>query len=414
MKKGGLIAGLLAAYAALSCAAYAAEKPDSPEDVATRSRPEYDPKGLPLGAFRLFLRLEGGIGSDSNVFRQESGTSDTFYFVAPQAELRSNWSRHALTLRAYSRSTFYSKEQDENTTDWGVEGAGQIDVLRSLRMDVHTSHKSFHEQRSSPDLPGFAKKPTEIDASAVSAQVIYQPNRLGVSFGGEFTALDYHSVPLIGGGTLNNDDRDRDILTGNVKAFYEFSPGYALFVRGAYETRDFSQKLDRSGFDRSSHGYRIDSGLDMMVSHLVRGQVFAGYLDQAYETPLPSVSGFDFGARLDWYATEKTTVRLDAAHTINDTTLAGASASDDRSFRAGVDHELLYNVILHAYGGYLVSTFDGISREDKYTSAGAGADYLISRYASLNISYDLQQRDSNVPGQDYDDHRFWISLLIHP
>jgi hypothetical protein len=360
------------------------------------------------------LSLNGGFGSDSNVFRQEDATSDTYFVVAPRAELQSNWSRHSLNVRAWSRSTFYSKEQDENTTDWGVEASGAVDVLRALRLSLDAGHRNVHEERSSPDLPGFAKKPTEIDSTTVSAQVTYQPNRLGVSFGGSFTTLDYHSVPLIGGGTLNNDDRDRDVAVGNARVFYEFSPGYTAFISGAYESRNFDLTVDRSGFDRDSHGYRIDAGLAMMLGHLVHGQVFAGFLNQTYKAPLPDVSGFDFGARLDWYFTQKTTIRLDAARTINDTTLAGASASDDKSVRIGVDHELLYNVILHAYAGYLESSFDGIAREDEYASAGAGGDYLINRYARLNLSYDFQQRDSNVLGQDFDDHRFLVSLLIHP
>ena len=49
------------------------------------------------------------------------------------------------------------------------------------------------------------------------------------------------------------------------------------------------------------------------------------------------------------------------------------------SVAAGVDHELLRNLLLNANAGYENDFFQGVSRTDAVFSAGAGIRYLLNR-----------------------------------
>lgn len=384
------------------------------DDVLTRPRQDYDAKGLPLGAFRLFPTLAVGVSADDNIFRQTTGEeSDVIYGITARAVLKSTWSRHFLELHAGTDTQIYSDHSSENVTNWNVGTTGKIDVQRSLTIFGDAEYYRDHEDRSSPDSPGFAAEPTSLQKIYTATSIRYQPNRLILSAGASFDRFEYDPVALIGGGSIDNSDRDRDRYSFFAKAAYEFSPGTAAFVRLSYEDRKFDETFDRSGFQRDSNGYAIDAGVDMTFGHLIRGRAFIGYISQRYIAPLPDVKGFDFGAQLDWFVTPLTTVRLLASRQINDTTIFGASAEDDRRVSLVVDHELLRNVLLHGDVGYTDGTFEGAGREDRTIMARAGVKYLLNRYLSADATYAYRNRDSNTPTGDYTDNVFSINITGH-
>jgi hypothetical protein len=387
---------------------------DITDDAVARPRPEYEAQGLPLGAFRLFPSLTFATSFDDNIYRTETDTlSDIFFTFSPRAVLRSQWSQHALNLSASSDTLVYSRYSTENVTNFNFAGDGRLDVLRDLRITGDASFARLHVPRSSPDLSFNAMSPLPFSQTHADVTAQYQPNELGIAVGVNFDRFDYGSVDLVGGGSTNWDDQDRDNILPHARVTYEFSPGYTTFVEAIYDDRHFDLDVDRSGFDRSSHGYRVRGGLGAPLSHLVQGSIFLGYLDQQYIAPLPDVSGLDFGATLDWYVTQLTTLRLSAAHLVNDTTFAGASATDDRSVRFSVDHELLRNLILRGFLGYTDSQFRGIPRDDELTDVGFGADYLLNPYFSVAGRYIYQSRNSNITRQGYSDNLLSIGITGH-
>lgn len=107
---------------------------------------------------------------------------------------------------------------------------------------------------------------------------------------------------------------------------------------------------------------------------------------------------------------EVLTVHLTAARVVNDTTVGGASASDDRSVGGGVDYEFRRNVIVQAGASSTDSKFKGSGREDEFAGTHAGVKYLMNRYMSATAEYQYQRRDSNLPGQDFSDNIFGVTL----
>jgi uncharacterized protein (PEP-CTERM system associated) len=98
------------------------------------------------------------------------------------------------------------------------------------------------------------------------------------------------------------------------------------------------------------------------------------------------------------------TLHLTASRSFNPTTIMGASSTDDQSFGASLDYELMRNLIVQAGVNYLDSKFEGISRDDKYLSAAFNAKWLINRYMNANVGYAYTDRNSSVPGQDFTDN----------
>ncbi|HEY0267330.1 MAG TPA: outer membrane beta-barrel protein, partial [Rhizomicrobium sp.] len=176
--------------------------------------------------------------------------------------------------------------------------------------------------------------------------------------------------------------------------------------RASYNMRAYDLRFDNNGYDHSSSGYRLDAGVQMMFTPLIKGTVYLGYLQQNFNAPLSDVSGLDFGAQIDWYVTELVTVHFTAARTLTDTTIAGASSEDERSGQVSFDYELLRDLILQGNAGYEDDIFDGAARQDHIVTAGLGAKYLIDRHMNLYADYTHVERDTNAAGSDFTDNLF--------
>lgn len=391
----------------------------TPQDVGVmeRPRPEYDAKGIPIGGFRLFPTLDLLGTYDDNIFRTPSAQSDDFLTIAPTLRLQSQWGLHFLEVYGGLDNYEYAKKSGEDLTDWKVGADGRLDISRAATVSADAYYGEFHELWSSPNIVGFQAGPNRYDQTHADVISAFQPNRLGFGAGASYDRYNWLNNHAIGGGTLFDTDRDESEYQAYAKIFYDFSPGYSGFVKGSYDDRHFDHFFDRSGLHRSSHGYRIDGGLDVQISHLVAGDIFVGYLKQSFAqdvpTPLPDVSGLDYGVQLDWYASPILTLHLNGQRQLSDVIINRASVSDDKLIKLSGDYEFRPNVIVQANVAYTDSRFVGTARTDHYPGAGISVKYLMNNYMSANVSYNYNERSSNLSGLSYKDNMVSIGLNLH-
>jgi hypothetical protein len=411
--RAGVVTRLFLACFGFACACPFSAWADEAVGVMDRPRPDYDAKGLPLGGFRLRPALDIGATATDNVFATQAGKeNDIYYSITPSFDLKSDWSRHQIELKGSLTRYQYSKHSSESRTDWDIGASARIDVLRGTMIEGASSYSMSHEPRYSPDQPGGAKRPTEFSLAHSEVTFTHQPNRFGISLGANFDRFDFSPTPLIGGGEFNNDDRNRDQYGVFAKVSYAVTPDMGVFLRGAYDQHRYDQNIDHNGFDRDSNAYHVGAGLEFFPTHLIKGELFGGYVNESFKKPFNNTSAFDYGAKLTWYATPLMTLHLTASRMFNDTTIIGASATDDQSFGASLDYELLRNLILQTSVNYTDRKFDGITRDDKYLEAAFNAKWLINRYMSANIGYVYTNRNSSVPGQDFTDNAVMAGLHL--
>jgi hypothetical protein len=382
--------------------------------VMERARPDYDPKGLPLGAFRLFPDLAILGAYDSNIFRTENAQSDEFLEVLPTFRLVSQWSQDFLEFYGGANNYDYAKFSSQNLTDWDFGSDGRLDITHAAFVTANAFYSELHEPNWSPNVTGSQAQPNRYYQAHVDTTGQYQPSRLGFEWGGSFDRYDWNATPLIGGGVQSNSDRNMDEYQAYARVFYGFPPDYSGFLRAAYDSRQFDLELDRNGLNRSSTGYRMDGGIDLALTHLIHGEIFGGYLTQSFNAPLPDISTPDYGVSLTWYTTPLLTLHLYGRRDLTDTILDDASVSDDQSVGASADYELLRNIIVQAHVNYTHSHFVGIMRTDDLPDAGIGVKYLINRYLSADLSYDYSHRSSNAPDQNFGDSTVIAGVAFHP
>ena len=380
--------------------------------VRDRVRPGYDAAGVRAGGFTVFPEASVTGTYDDNIFAANVGEVDDFITtLAAGVSVQSNWSRHALNLNAGLAQYLYADNSDEDRLDWNVGGNGRVDITRDTNISGGLSYAQLHEDRGAPNAPGLAAEPTEYALFQANAALAHRFNRVTTRVGVGYADYDYDDAPLIGGGVLDQDFRDREEFEQFLRLGYDVSPDTNLYIQGTLNQREYDQKPPVVALNRDSDGWAVVGGSEFRLSNLAQGEVYVGYQEQSYDDPtLSDISGLAFGAGVDWFVTPLTTIRIDAASTVEETVAAGASGFLDQSVGLGIDHELMRNVIIGARASYANQDYEGIARSDDVIRAGLGVDYLLNRNFSVGLGYDYTDRDSNVPGLGYTRNEIGLTL----
>jgi len=381
------------------------------ETVRTRARPELDALGVHAGSYYLFPSITAGASYNDNVFYSDNDTKDDFiYTVAPRVELRSDWNNHALSAVVGGEFGFYSDYTDENYQDAYAGTRGRIDITRDSDMRGHLTISRDHDDRSDPNDVSGSAEPTVFYLMEGGITGSHRFNRVIVTAGSDVRRYQYTDTDAVGGGTIDNSDRDYTQLRPAVQVGYEFSPGYQAYVRGEGDIRRYDED-DSAGFTRNSSGYDVVGGASVDLTGLLFGDFYAGIRQRYYEASrFDTLTGPVVGSKLTWIPTGLTTVILDIQNQVIESTNANSSGYNSTAVDLGVDHELLRNLILSAGAGFRYDDFEGISRTDKYFQGRVGADYLLNRYLSLGARYRYLKRESDISGDDFDSNI--LSLLL--
>ena len=392
------------------------DQPRRGETVADRPRPQYDPLGQRIGSFVLFPELRVLEQYESNIYYTEDNEDDDFITrLQPRLTLQSDWNNHQLRLETGGDIGFYADHSEENFQDYYAGAAGRIDIRRSTQLRLETRYSHDHESRESPDDADagsggqVADEPTQLDIYSAGASLRHVFGRINGTLGGTFDRISFDDPDAVGGGTINEHDRDRDIYEGYVRVGYEIQPQYEAFVRGAYNKRVYDGL--ENGVDRDSDGYTMAVGLAVDFGGLVFGDFFAGYRYQNYDDPtLDSLSGFGGGADITWNVTKLTTITGSLQGDLRETTQTNASGRLVTTGELGIDHELRRNILLGANLRATRDDYEGINRTDWIYGAGGDVTYLVNRYLRGSLGYEFRKRDAESTQDDFTNHIIFLRV----
>ncbi|CAA7615418.1 conserved exported hypothetical protein [Candidatus Terasakiella magnetica] len=335
---------------------------------ANRVSPSYDPKGIDLGAFLFFPQMESGEQYNSNVFAaQNNPKGDWITVLSPQARLQSRFSAHALNLIGGVDHYRYNTYQDDNHTDGRLSADGRLDVTKTTEVTALISGARGHEDRGSPDAQTAARRPTPTQTLNSLLGIKQAFNKLILSGSVAADRLTFENVSARDGSTIRNTPRNRTELTVVERAGYEFTPGYSAVAQVSENRRDYDS-LDAANLDRSSTGYRVDTGLGFDISQLLKGDALVGYFIQDYDAAaLKTAAGLAVKVALNWTPTELTLVVPSLERIVQETTSTGASGMVHSAGSVLVRHELQRNVIVTGYLGVSFDQYSG-TRQDSWTS----------------------------------------------
>ncbi len=374
------------------------------QGVADRAHPEYDPYGIDVGSFKLLPAVRASAEATDNYLASNTNRrSDVYLTVEPEVQVRSNWSRHRLTGRAYVNQSLHASLPDENVRQYGANVTGILDVTRQTQLRGDISSGQFVESRSSLGAFRASVEPVRYSILSSSVGASHAFNRLVVSAAVDANRVNFRDVRSSTGTLFDQDFRDVRTARVSGSAKYEMGSGIGLIVSGSVDDSRYGFRPGKLGFnplvniDRTSSGYSVLGGVTLELSSLIFGSVQVGLLDRKYRDPrLRNFRGLSYNANILWNVTPLTSIRLRADRSVEDTSSFTVAGNVRSTFQAGVDHELYRNIILTGDTSYSSFRPNGPGAGGKEFAIAASARYLINRRWSAGARIGYSQRLSDA------------------
>lgn len=378
------------------------------KSVYERHRPDYKPINIKAGDFMLKPTMNLSFTHDDNIYASDAAKKeDSILRVSPRLDLESNWNLHYLKLTSALKWNTYTDYTDEDYTDYSFGIAGRYDITAGTFISTGMMHGIFHEERTSPDSLATGVEPNEFSKTNGYLRFTRDLAKLSLKTGMEATRLDFNDNKTASGTVLDLDFRDRDEFVFDAKLGYELSPFYEAFLKTSYNIKEYDNGT------RNSNGYSAQVGADIDISGKVRGEVYIGYMSRDFDSRLfEDIDGFDADFNILWNITGITSIKNYISRNITESSIAGYSGYVTTAAGMSIEHEFKSDLLFKASLDYANHEYEGGSfkREDDVMGVGMELQYLVSRTVSATVSYEYEERDSNVAGRDYEKNAIMIGF----
>jgi hypothetical protein len=386
-------------------------EPTAPEDVPVMKRvqPGYAPAGIRSGSWMFNPSVTTGALYDSNVFATTSNPqSDIAAMIQPNLRAHTLWERHGLDLQLGAQSYFYKDHPGLDQTSAGIKGNGWIDVRHDAQILTSFQVAHLFEGVGTLSSPGGAVKPTPYDLFSGDVTYRQEFQRLALAFGTRIDSYSYGSTQAQNGTPINEDNRDGQIYRVHGRADYTLSPKFGLFTAVEANRRELRGS---PGQPLSSDGYRVLTGADIELTHLLTGEFAAGYVNQRFDDRMVgTAAGPTFRAMLTWHPTRLMDVNFKVERFITETAETTATPLRADAVQLGVDYELRRNVIFSVVGAYEFDKFLSLARNDRVASVGTQIKYMLSEFGFISLEHKYVRRDSDVPLSSFDKNQVMINV----
>lgn len=359
--------------------------------VAARSRSNYEPAGISLGAFRLYPSAQAQVNYDDNIYNVgEFVRSDVIATVSPQIRLSGQSTDYRLDMTADASLVRYGTLHSQDNEQYRLAANGLV-PLGPVTLDLNGFYSKVPEVRGSVgDV--IIGAPNEYTRLGGGGGLSLQLANVAISASGSVDRFDYRPVHL-DDVQIPQDYRDHSAYLGVVRLSMATGPAIRVFVQGSYNHQDYLQVSNRA--DQNSHGYAVTGGISFGVTGLLSAEVSIGRLAQNYDEPSSSsITGFTYSGRFIWNPTTLITVNLRGARSIAPSPYFNQPGIVQDSVNLNVDYELLRNLIISTNVGYLTSDYRGEDREDKLFQLNVNARMLLGRNFEVGLGFNHRNQAS--------------------
>jgi hypothetical protein len=386
----------------LAASPVASQTVERGQAAADRPRPYYDPHGYNLSSFKIYPSVTTSTDASDN-FRASSvdRQGDVYLTIKPAIALASDWDRNRLVGNAYFDQSIHANLTQENTIQYGASVTGDLDFTHDTQLRIALSAKHQVENRSG--LGSFQGTITPIKYDTYHAQLStsHAVNEIKLNGSLEIDYNNFQAAQDASGIIVDQDFRDVRLFKASGNVIYDFRSGIGILFSVRFDAGNFPFGRGSAGFDpnidlnRNYNSYAALGGVSLELSSLVFGTIQVGYLNYEYTDPsLKDVHGFSYNADLLWNVTPLTSVRLQAARSVDPTSSTANAGNTRNDLTLAVDHELFRNIIILLDTRYTTYSPNGPGVGGQEFATGLGARYLIDRHWSINGRVRYAQRMS--------------------
>jgi hypothetical protein len=359
--------------------------------VVSRERPLFETPGILVGDFLVTPHIDQSLFYNSSI-KGTDGSGSWGDTTSASVSAFSNWRRDSLTASAgLSNSRFYSLP-GENYTNWNVGLSGGYTIGESQLVGGY-SHQTYYQLGTAI---GTARSDTPMLTQTDTGHVEYtfNLNRITITPDVSFSRYTFGPASLQGV-QFNQNYLNRNVVAGGVTGHYSLSEegGLLVVMRGTSST--FDQPLPGQP-SNDSRGGALLIGADYQASGLWRYRFLFGVERDTFKAAQfpPKTSPITEGSVI-WTPSGVVTVTGTLSREIEDPASADTNGYILTQARLVVDYEYGLNILLQGRGSFqLVNFLQAGGGSQTSVSAGAGANWLLSRNLRLSLDADITKQTS--------------------
>lgn len=386
----------------------------APAPAAEEADP-FAPVGIGLGAFRAFATFRQDIGYDTNPERNRiGGRGDWFSRSRGGLRLESDWVRHELRASVEGSYDAFRRDSANNRPALDADAALRLDLHEGTRLVTSGRFGLDTERPGSLEVAGSIVNRPRILTSAGEVALEHDRDRIRLALRGGLSHTSHADGRDGLGNPVDQSARDVTRYEGAARIGFEISPGLVPFAEIGIDRRMPGAVAGTRRRDRASTGLTGRVGTLFELTRLLTGEASLGYQHRRYVDPTRrAIGGLVADAGLTWMPGRFTTITLRAASSLDETTVAGASAARAMRFNLGFAHELRRRMVLRGEFGHGITRYGGAGPTERSFTGGVGLDYRFNRHAAAALDYRWESLRSTRPEAGYDASIYLLGLRLN-
>lgn len=385
---------------------------DQPRTVNSDVTDPFAPPGFRMGSSIANLTVEQSIGFSSNISQVTEPTEGYFSQTNVSFDLKSDWSRHQLTLDADAsyRKFLQGDETDRPTADLGA--SLRLDLVDGYTSTLGATYNFATESLTSNSLGSNVTARPGVQTLGASAEIARNDRKLNFLLRGVVTRTSYDAAAVTGG-TLDQSDRDNTRYGLIARAEYDNGAAIKPFLQLGAAASRYDLEVDRNGDSRDAGIYEIRTGIGFDFGEKLTGEIAAGYILENYDADgLEDLTGYTINGTLNWSPSRETTIVLNAATTLNGSTTAGDNGSIVYNGGLAITRRATERLSLNLNATFNFDYDEQLGTTDATYTFGTGARYWMNRYLAIsaNLGHTIFLGSSGT--NDYDETTATLGVVL--
>lgn len=369
---------------------------------------------MPIGGWLVYPTFFGGALYDSNPNQAPSGNNGTagFRFVpSVLAETENGIEKTTLYGTADGR-VYTNPGTGINSVDTVAANAGMIEKYQPLPDLAFRAQGDYLRQKDLFSTLGITPGVTYLNPTGIGLSPTIQPlsynqftGTVSVqkTFYRAFASLDGSVVGIVYDRFSGLPPSPNGITyTGTARGGFWITPFLFTYAEGSLDERSQSTSA------LSSSGFRTVAGIGTSRIRLVRGEVYAGYEQEAYRAAgIGTVNSLVLGGRGYYYPTPSLTLEASVDEALGASLLVPTAvslvgtATQVTTALAKATYSFGPEWLASGRGGYIHTDYVNSFRRDDGWTVGGTVTYSIWRNIGLTLDYQHLELSSNIPFQSF-------------
>jgi len=357
------------------------------------------PVGAPIGPFLVYPSVQLDESLNDNIFATPSGgIADAISTVTAATSVNYAKGSNTLETGGWVLGQVYATHSSEDNWQGDLHSTFTSTIHDDLQFVAKSQLQRLVDPRSDPSgVQGLT--PTTYEVYRANGGMVIghaDHNLVNLSIGANKISYD----PLQGStGPIVTGDRDNTEIYGDASFRHTFSPRRSAYLKVRPNTRNYNQTFDQAGFQRSSSGVRVDTGVDWDIDSVVLVKLETGIQHQAYDDArFGTVNEPDGRINVSWWPSRRTNVSLNAVHEYYEGFFTPSPGAVRNKVTAQVEHELRRRWIAGA--SFSFERDDLRDEPTHYTTeiAQLSLKYLFADGFSAGVSYLFTNQTNSAAG----------------